>query len=233
MQPVRPPRLQIAVYGRSVAGHTLAGAFAAAGHCVTEAETLSEAARANAIVLAVSEAELDDTAEALAKELEGGRRVIVTHSCLGRGVQALDPVEVTGAVVVALSPITPWQWAVTTLDESDRAVAAMLAGEARMRLVDVTEKDRGQLAARCEFARLARVVSAHARALLDEYAGEEILEDRPEKPDAFFDAAAIRDAYAHVEDPRKALAFADTAYHAAEILGDNELKTWAARKAGR
>ena len=236
------PRLHFAVYGTSTAGTALAEPFAAAGHQVTRVSKLDEAMGANAVLLAVYESQLDGAVAQLAELLEAvsadraGNRAkpgIVMHSCLGRGVQALDPVEVAGAEVVALAPVHAWQWVATALDYEGAAIATALADETQTRVVMVAEEDRGSVAASQVYAKLTQLVGSEALERLDGALGTNEHEDRPVPSDNELDAEEICDAFAHITDDAFARAFLSVAEIAAQITGDAGVAQWAMRKARR
>ena len=110
---MRPPRMRVALFGRSLAGFTLANAMERAGHEVQMLSDPAELASFEALIIAVGDSRLEATVELLEPHVHRG--LIVFHTCLSRGVQVLDPLETRGCVVAALAPFALMRWAVTTL----------------------------------------------------------------------------------------------------------------------
>ena len=117
---MRPPRMRVALFGRSLAGFTLANAMERAGHEVQMLSDPAELSSFETLIIAVGDARLEATGELLEPHVHRG--LIVFHTCLSRGVQVLDPLETHGCVVAALAPFTLKRWAVTTLDELGETV---------------------------------------------------------------------------------------------------------------
>ena len=111
---MRPPRMRVALFGRSPAGIDLAGEMARAGHEIVEISNPAELSSFEALIIAVGDARLDAAVELLEPHVHRG--LIAVHTCLSRGVQVLDPLETRGCVVAALAPIVSGRWAATTLD---------------------------------------------------------------------------------------------------------------------
>ena len=88
---MRPPRMRVALFGRSLAGFTLANAMERAGHEVQMLSDPAELASFEALIIAVGDSRLEATVELLEPHVHRG--LIVFHTCLSRGVQVLDPLE--------------------------------------------------------------------------------------------------------------------------------------------
>ena len=151
---MRPPRMRVAVFGRSLAGFTLANAMESAGHEVQMLSDPAELASFEALIIAVGDARLEATVELLEPHVHHG--LIVFHTCLSRGVQVLDPLETRGCVVAALAPFALMRWAVTTLDELGETVVELNITEFRGEAVALSDAERPSFAARAYYAEMLR-----------------------------------------------------------------------------
>ncbi len=151
---MRPPRMRVALFGRSLAGFTLANAMERAGHEVQMLSDPAELASFEALIIAVGDARLEATVELLEPHVHHG--LIVFHTCLSRGVQVLDPLETRGCVVAALAPFALMRWAVTTLDELGETVVELNITEFRGEAVALSDAERPSFAARAYYAEMLR-----------------------------------------------------------------------------
>ena len=76
---MRPPRMRVALFGRSLAGFTLANAMERAGHEVQMLSDPAELASFEALIIAVGDARLEATVELLEPHVHHG--LIVFHTC--------------------------------------------------------------------------------------------------------------------------------------------------------
>ena len=146
--------MRVALFGRSLAGFTLANAMERAGHEVQMLSDPAELASFEALIIAVGDARLEATVELLEPHVHRG--LIVFHTCLSRGVQVLDPLETRGCVVAALAPFALMRWAVTTLDELGETVVELNITEFRGEAVALSDAERPSFAARAYYAEMLR-----------------------------------------------------------------------------
>ena len=147
---MRPPRMRVALFGRSSAGINLAGEMARAGHEIVEISNPAELSSFEALIIAVGDARLDAAVELLEPHVHRG--LIAVHTCLSRGVQVLDPLETRGCVVAALAPIVSGRWAATTLDELGETIVELIAGEFHADVLALSDAERAPFAARVYYA---------------------------------------------------------------------------------
>ena len=91
---MRPPRMRVALFGRSLAGISLANAMESAGHTVEMLHDPAELSSFQALILAVGEARLDAAVEIVEDHVHKG--LIAMHTCLSRGCKASTRSRRTG-----------------------------------------------------------------------------------------------------------------------------------------
>ncbi|MCF8712905.1 hypothetical protein L3053_12420, partial [Corynebacterium sp. MC-09] len=69
---MRPPRMRVALFGRSSAGINLAGEMARAGHEIVEISNPAELSSFEALIIAVGDARLDAAVELLEPHVHRG-----------------------------------------------------------------------------------------------------------------------------------------------------------------
>ncbi|MDK8693763.1 hypothetical protein [Corynebacterium sp. MSK158] len=224
---MRPPRMRVALFGRSLAGFTLANAMERAGHEVQMLSDPSELASFEALIIAVGDARLEATVELLEPHVHHG--LIVFHTCLSRGVQVLDPLETRGCVVAALAPFAHMRWAVTTLDELGETVVELNITEFRGEAVALSDAERPSFAARAYYAEMLRRL--HISASVD----ARFLPSAEEKPmvGEDMDTEEIIAAYRGVTDPGLRRSYVEVARRLGEVDGREELEMWALQEESR
>ena len=101
--------MDVAIVGAGRVGTALATRLSAAGHSIVHRITrdssslLVDAPTCQLIVLSVPDPQLSDVVTALAPHVKRGH--IVLHTSGAHGLDILDPIETTGAIVLAMHPI--------------------------------------------------------------------------------------------------------------------------------
>jgi len=224
---MRPPRMRVALFGRSLAGFTLANAMERAGHEVQMLSDPAELASFEALIIAVDDARLEATVELLEPHVHHG--LIVFHTCLSRGVQVLDPLETRGCVVAALAPFAHMRWAVTTLDELGETVVELNITEFRGEAVALSDAERPSFAARAYYAEMLRRL--HISAAVD----ARFFPSAEEKPmvGEDMDTEEIIAAYRGATDPGLRRSYVEVARRLGEVDGREELEMWALQEESR
>ncbi|MGV0404044.1 6PGD fold domain-containing protein [Corynebacterium marquesiae] len=224
---MRPPRMRVALFGRSLAGFTLANAMERAGHEVQMLSDPAELASFEALIIAVGDARLEATVELLEPHVHHG--LIVFHTCLSRGVQVLDPLETRGCVVAALAPFAHMRWAVTTLDELGETVVELNITEFRGEAVALSDAERPSFAARAYYAEM--LCRLHISAAVD----ARFFPSAEEKPmvGEDMDTEEIIAAYRGATDPGLRRSYVEVARRLGEVDGREELEMWALQEESR
>ena len=219
--------MRVALFGRSLAGFTLANAMERAGHEVQMLSDPAELASFEALIIAVGDARLEATVELLEPHVHHG--LIVFHTCLSRGVQVLDPLETRGCVVAALAPFALMRWAVTTLDELGETVAELNITEFRGEAVALSDAERPSFAARAYYAEMLRRL--HISAAVD----ARFFPSAEEKPmvGEDMDTEEIIAAYRGATDPGLRRSYVEVARRLGEVDGREELEMWALQEESR
>ena len=224
---MRPPRMRVALFGRSLAGFTLANAMERSGHEVQMLSDPAELASFEALIIAVGDARLEATVELLEPHVHHG--LIVFHTCLSRGVQVLDPLETRGCVVAALAPFAHMRWAVTTLDELGETVVELNITEFRGEAVALSDAERPSFAARAYYADM--LCRLHISAAVD----ARFFPSAEEKPmvGEDMDTEEIIAAYRGATDPGLRRSYVEVARRLGEVDGRVELEMWALQEESR
>ena len=219
--------MRVALFGRSLAGFTLANAMERAGHEVQMLSDPAELASFEALIIAVGDARLEATVELLEPHVHHG--LIVFHTCLSRGVQVLDPLETRGCVVAALAPFAHMRWAVTTLDELGETVVELNITEFRGEAVALSDAERPSFAARAYYAEMLRRL--HISAAVD----ARFFPSAEEKPmvGEDMDTEEIIAAYRGATDPGLRRSYVEVARRLGEVDGREELEMWALQEESR
>ena len=224
---MRPPRMRVALFGRSLAGINLAEEMARAGHEVVEISDPAELSSCEALIIAVGDARLDAAVELLEPHVHRG--LIAIHTCLSRGVQVLDPLETRGCVVAALSPIVSRRWAATTLDELGEPIVDLVAGEFHADVVAFSDAERAPFAARVYYAEMLHRLQVPAARKAEYFAPTE---EWPPVDNGFDSQEAIA-AYRGATDPGLRRSYVEVARRLGEVDGREELEMWALQEESR
>ena len=224
---MRPPRMRVALFGRSLAGFTLANAMERAGHEVQMLSASADHASFEGFIIAMGDAPLEAHVELLEPHVHRG--LIVFHTCLSRGVQVLDPLETRGCVVAALAPFALMRWAVTTLDELGETVVELNITEFRGEAVALSDAERPSFAARAYYAEMLRRL--HISAAVD----ARFFPTAEEKPmvGEDMDTEEIIAAYRGATDPGLRRSYVEVARRLGEVDGREELEMWALQEESR
>lgn len=224
---MRPPRMWVALFGRSSAGINLAGEMARAGHEIVEISNPAELSSFEALIIAVGDARLDAAVELLEPHVHRG--LIAVHTCLSRGVQVLDPLETRGCVVAALAPIVSGRWAATTLDELGETIVELIAGEFHADVLALSDAERAPFAARVYYADMLHRLQVPAAREAEFFAPTE--EWPPVGSD--FDSQEAIAAYRGATDPGLRRSYVEVARRLGEVDGREELEMWALQEESR
>jgi len=99
----------------------------AQSHEIADLHAPADAVDCEAIVISAAEAQLEGLVDALEPHIRRGQ--IVIHTSIGLGVQVLDPLEVHGAVAMAIAHVGADRWVVTTSEELAQGIAEVLRYE--------------------------------------------------------------------------------------------------------
>ena len=224
---MRPPRMRVALFGRSLAGFTLANSMERAGHEVQMLSDPAELSAFEALIIAVGDTRLEATVELLEPHVHRG--LIAFHTCLSRGIQVLDPLETRGCVVAALAPFAPMRWAVTTLDELGETVVELNITEFRGEAVALSDAERPPFAARACYAEMLRRL--HVSAAVDA-----LFVSPSEEPPLVgedMDTEEIIAAYRGATDPGLRRSYVEVARRLGEVDGREDLEMWALQEESR
>ncbi|MDY6050456.1 MAG: hypothetical protein SPI77_07935 [Corynebacterium sp.] len=122
------------------------------------------------LLLTASGAELRADVAALESTIRRGQ--IVVHTDPAQGVQVLDPLEVHGAIPVAIAQVVG-MFFVTALDELGQTVGQLLATDMKGASVPVEEGDRPLLARVERDVAQVRAGIADARRIITDITGSE------------------------------------------------------------
>lgn len=224
-----PPRLSIGVIEDDSDTSGLGAALEGVGHRVSYLDSPEDAADFELVVLAVAENLVDPLVEQLSARARSGQ--IYLHTAPGRGAQALDALETSGAVVAALARIDGAHWAVTALDELGFTIAELLVTEIGARAIDVPETQRTRLGAALMMQRLHEGLKQETLTLLVESLGDPKaassvvgqvcggpLLEQPETLERYVQA---------IEEPGTARLFKDLVRRYAEVTGAHDVELWA------
>lgn len=229
---MQAPRLRVGIVGDTAEGRRLGEQLLDVGHTVTGLPDLMEAAGQELVIIAATEEDLPGLVEELSARARRGQ--VYLHTCLAHGVQVLDPLETSGAVVIAAAQLSPRRWVVTTADELGQTVAELLIGELGAGVVTVTDAQRLRLATAMTYVRAAAAVGEDARRML-----ATVIEDREEAGDIGRETdptarlpdiggpAGLMAQRASIDEPGRARTFLDLVRRAAEINQSHDIELWA------
>ncbi|RNE49880.1 hypothetical protein [Corynebacterium alimapuense] len=230
---MRAPRMRVGVIGDQL-DEDLPGQLRALGHevSVSEGATLADSEHFDLIVIEAGEQSLPDLVDDLVPTVRRGQ--IYLHTCLAHGVQILDPLETSGAVVIAAARLGAQRWAVTTVDELGQTIAELLIGELGGSVVEIRDNQRLQLAASMTYLSSAAALRDDAHKLLDAAIGgiadsAEIARSAQGErrlPD-IGGPAGLAAQWRSIQEPGRARAFRQALRRAAEITQADDVELWA------
>lgn len=228
--------MRVGVYGESYP--TLSTLLEEAGHHIFHMDYHPEPpafAELDMVVLEVRDSLLEAAVERLSEQVRRGQ--IVIHTSLHHGVQIMDPLEVNGAVVIALGEISPTRWAVTTTDELGDTVAELLLGEIGASPFRYTEKERRRVAGLLTYVDALNSLRQEAMFRLREHQHDN------EEPEEFISARGplwpmpevqtLQEQWEAIEDPGFARSFRQVVRRVAETSrsrGSDDIELWAIQK---
>lgn len=203
-----------------------------AGHTVTRGIEPSEVGLFDLVVIEVGE-NLGDVVDEIAPHARHGQMYI--HTWLNAGVQVLDPIEVTGAIVLAAHDIGDNNWITAATDELGETIIELLVGEFGGTSIPVSDTQRLRIRTALEYRDLAVQMKNDARAMLVETLGNpELAEDMIPSDLSFRDSGATTDDYDRmhrtIDDSGRAHMFASLVRRRAELRDNQDLELWAISK---
>lgn len=231
---MQAPRMRVGVYGDTRIS-TLPDQLARVGHDVSYLDYDPDPPRMedlDMVVLEVRETLLEAAVEKLAERSRRGQ--IFVHTSLTHGVQVMDPLEVTGAVVIALGQLSPQRWAVSTVDEVGETIADLVVGELGASIFHFTDAERLRLGAAVTYVQVVHNLARDAVRLLSD-----VLDD-PQEAEDIADAlgtlrrlpdvggpAGLRAQWEAIDNPGQARAFRQSARRVAETQHNQDAELWA------
>lgn len=218
--------MRVGLFGNSHDGFTLAQKMDSAGHEVGVIQDIATAGDYEALIVGVDITQLPRAVEALSQYTRKGQ--IVIHTCLGTGVQVLDDIETTGAVVVSMAPVHEDRWAVTTADELGETIASLILGEAGIIGVAKTDPERRVLASRVLQARMLHTLADNADLEVCQLMGEDTVATTGK-----VEVEALLDALPAIEEPGMRRSFIETARRFGEVTHRTDIELWALQEDNR
>lgn len=229
---MQAPRLRVGVLGQDPGGDRLIRGLAEVGHTVEHLGGPEETTGYELVVLAVPSGELPDLIGQLAARARRGQ--IYLHTCLSLGVQVFDPLETSGAIVIAAHPLSPGFWVVGAVDELGETIVELLVGELGGTALTVPDTQRTRLAAGMAYAGFIETVRQDAFTLLSEALGNterarEIVGEpgEPRRLDGVAAPGGVADQQKSIEDPGLARSFRELARRTAELTRLDDVELWA------
>lgn len=228
---MQAPRMRVGIYGDTRLS-TLPDQLSQVGHDVYHLDydpAPPSVEDLDMVVLEVRESLLEAAVDKLAERSRRGQ--IFVHTALSHGVQVMDPLEVTGAVVIALGQLSPQRWAVTTLDEVGETIADLLVGELGASAFHVTEAERLRLSAAVTYVQVVQSLRGDAVRLLADVLGEE--QEAADIADTLGplrrlpEVAGLRARWEAIDNPGQARAFRQAARRVAETQHNQDAELWA------
>lgn len=231
---MQAPRLKAAVLvdDSGATGTDIAEQLRGVGHQVTLVDDVEDAADHELVVLSVGEGRLPDLVGTLAARARRGQ--IYLHTSLGYGVQVLDPLETTGAIVVAAHQLGERLWATSAADELGETIVELLVGELGGTAIAVNDTQRARLAAARTYTGFLRSIRQDASNLLAEALGnvayaEELVEEEsaPARLADVNGPSGIAAQYAAIDDPGLARTYRELVRRTAELTRADDVELWA------
>lgn len=225
------PRMRVGVYGDSRTS-SLPDLLSKVGHDVAYMDydpAPPEFEELDMVVLEVRDPLLEPAIERLAERARRGQ--IFIHTSLQHGVLIMDPLEVTGAVVIALGELSPTRWAVSTVDELGDTIAELLLGELGASAVPCSDEERVRLAAAITYIEAVNALGWDARRMLGDALG-----DLQEADDIAAhrgslgrlpDIGSLRTQWQSIDNPGQARAFRQVLRRVAETQHNQDAELWA------
>lgn len=199
----------------------------AQGHDIVDLESAADSVRCEAIVISTPEAQVEGMVTALEPYVRRGQ--IVVHCSIGLGVQVLDPLEVQGALAMAIAHVGADRWIVTTSDELAQGIAEVMLFESGQVTLPKTDAERVEIAPKIAYAQMVRQLARAAHRDLKEVLDEEAVPPGEEQGEFLaprFVTSDIYSAFQSITDPGFRKAFVEAARRVGEIENNMELEMW-------
>lgn len=226
---MRGPRLRVGVLADEHDEIDLGRQLAAVGHEVSWLHHVDEVHDRELILLSVRDEDLPDLVEELSPGARRGQ--IYLHTSIGYGAQVLDPLEPTGALVVAAHPLNEKLWAVGAVDELGETVVELLVGELGGQALTIAETQRNRLAAAMSYVGFVETVRTDAFTLLAEALGNEdralAITGQLRQGHQPTGVESVLRELAAIQDPGRARSYRELTRRAAELSGMQDIELWA------
>lgn len=231
---MQAPRLRVGIYADGDAPVDLTALMRMVGHTVSTISEPTEIREAELVVISVADDVLAATVELLATFARRGQMFL--HTSLRHGIQIMDPLETSGAIVMAAHPIGADRWVTASPDELGETIVGLLVGEFGGSVLEVGDEHRGGLAAALSYSRFADTLRSDATGHLNEFLHDievagDIVKEAGAEP--LPDLGSLRWQYESVEDPGRRRLFRDLARRQAEITGRQDVELWAIQQEDR
>lgn len=228
---MRAPRMRVGVYGDSRTS-SLPDLLSQVGHDVSYMDydpTPPAFEELDMVVLEVRDPLLEPAIERLAERARRGQ--IFVHTSLQHGVQVMDPLEVTGAVVIAMGELSPTRWAVSTVDELGDTIAELLLGELGASGVPCSDEERVRLAAAITYVEAVNSLALDAMRLLGDVVGDiqeaDDITAHRSRLIRLPEVGSLREQWQSIDDPGQARAFRQVLRRVAETHHNQDAELWA------
>lgn len=226
---MRAPRLTVGVLADEDDEVDFGLLLSAVGHDVSWLHAAHEARDFELVVLSVRDDRLPDLIEELAPDARRGQMFL--HTSLGHGVQVLDPLEPTGALVLAAHPLNDDLWAIGAADELGETVIELLVAEIGGQSVPVSETQRARLAAGMSYVGFVETVRNDAFTLLSEALGNEdhalAITGELSRGRVLPSVDGVAREMTAVPDPGRSRSYRELARRTAELQGVQDIELWA------
>ncbi|WIM67364.1 hypothetical protein QP027_09685 [Corynebacterium breve] len=218
------PRMSVGVVG----GHLLFSLLRETGHTVHWIESPSQVAQFDLVVFDLPGSELASAVEMYAPFARRGQ--IYLHTALEFGVQALDPMETSGAIVVTAHQLTERMWVTSAADELGETIVELLVGEMGGNALLIDDTQRAQIEAAMSYMNFANLMQSDARLMLsDAIENPELIEDLIPAPkvQTHTPVEDLDRQYKAFDNPGRAQAFAAMVRRHAEERHIQDAELWA------
>lgn len=228
---MRAPRLRIGVLadGRNPVPRELE----ATGHTVEDVTDASEIHDFELVIIAVADEHLEESIHRLATFARRGQMFL--HTSLMHGIQIMDPLETSGAIVMCAHPLGEDRWVAASTDELGETIVGLLVGELGGSIIQVDDSQRVQLAAAVTYTGYVRTLVRDAREFLDTFVQDmqvsaDIVEGAVDRFVPVPGLDSLIEQYESVEDPGRQRLFRDLARRQAEVSRAQDIELWAIQK---
>lgn len=226
---MRGPRLRVGVLADENDEVDLGLLLSSVGHEVSWLNSSDEARDFELVVLSVQDEELPDLIEELAPDARRGQMFL--HTSIGHGVQLFDPLETSGALVLAAHPLNDKLWAIGAADELGETVVELLVGELGGQALLINETQRARLAAAMTYTSFLETVRMDAFTLLSEVLGNEdhalAISGELSHGRALPSVGGVMREQRSIPDPGRSRAYRELARRTAELQGLQDIELWA------